>query len=106
MAILTIKHNVRQFIPEMNYREFLSEKFLKFGKKVKNFRCSIFRQTVMLHRLDGGWRRGWDSNPRAPVKGQGDFESPPLRPLRYLSGISEDRDQQTRPGFAGPAMVS
>jgi hypothetical protein len=33
------------------------------------------------------WRRGWDSNPRAPLlTGQVDFESTPLRPLRYLSG--------------------
>jgi hypothetical protein len=32
------------------------------------------------------WRRGWDSNPRAPLStGQVDFESTPLRPLRYLS---------------------
>jgi hypothetical protein len=34
----------------------------------------------------GSWRRGWDSNPRAPLfTGQVDFESTPLRPLRYLS---------------------
>ena len=26
------------------------------------------------------WRRGWDSNPRAPTKGQPDFESGALRP--------------------------
>lgn len=31
------------------------------------------------------WRRGWDSDPRDPVKSQDDFESSPLRPLRYLS---------------------
>ena len=32
------------------------------------------------------WRRGWDSNPRARLfTGQVDFESTPLRPLRYLS---------------------
>ena len=32
------------------------------------------------------WRRGWDSNPRALLfTGQVDFESTPLRPLRYLS---------------------
>ncbi len=26
------------------------------------------------------WRKGWDSNPRAPIKGQLDFESSALRP--------------------------
>ena len=32
------------------------------------------------------WRRGWDSNPRASLlTRQIDFESTPLRPLRYLS---------------------
>jgi hypothetical protein len=40
-------------------------------------------------RLTKIWRRGWDSNPRAPLlTGQVDFESTPLRPLRYLSGRS------------------
>ena len=35
---------------------------------------------------DQDWRRGWDSNPRARLfTGQVDFESTPLRPLRYLS---------------------
>ena len=35
---------------------------------------------------DQNWRRGWDSNPRARLfTGQVDFESTPLRPLRYLS---------------------
>ena len=34
------------------------------------------------------WRRGRDSNPRAPLfTGQIDFESTPLRPLRYLSRL-------------------
>ncbi len=32
------------------------------------------------------WRRGWDSNPRSRSPRTGDFESPPLWPLRYLSG--------------------
>ena len=35
------------------------------------------------------WRRGWDSNPRALLfTGQLDFESSPVRPLRYLSAGS------------------
>ena len=35
------------------------------------------------------WRRGWDSNPRASLlTRQIDFESTPLRPLRYLSAIN------------------
>ena len=33
-----------------------------------------------------GWRRGWDSNPRAGKTRPSDFESAPLWPLRYLSG--------------------
>src|SRR5580693_4483365 len=33
-----------------------------------------------------GWRRGWDSNPRAGFTRPSDFESAPLLPLRYLSG--------------------
>ena len=42
------------------------------------------RKSVAL--LTKSWRRGWDSNPRAPLlTGQVDFESTPLRPLRYLS---------------------
>src|SRR3970282_1612014 len=32
-----------------------------------------------------GWRRGWDSNPRGGSHRQVDFESTPLRPLRYPS---------------------
>ena len=31
------------------------------------------------------WRRGWDSNPRGGSHRQVDFESTPLRPLRYPS---------------------
>ena len=31
------------------------------------------------------WRRRWDSNPRAGVIRQLDFESSSLRPLRYVS---------------------
>lgn len=32
------------------------------------------------------WRRRWDSNPRARlITGQPDFESGPVRPLRYSS---------------------
>ena len=36
------------------------------------------------------WRRGWDSNPRGASRRQDDFESPPLRPLRYPSARDKD----------------
>lgn len=43
------------------------------------------------------WRRGWDSNPRAPIKGQLDFESSALRPaslpLRRSGCSPRDRRQ-------------
>ena len=38
----------------------------------------------------GGIRRRWDSNPRAQlITRQPDFESGPLRPLRYSSAFGE-----------------
>ena len=51
------------------------------------------------------WRRGWDSNPRAPLlTGQVDFESTPLRPLRYLSFI--DRMVKVFHAVYGKNLVS
>ncbi len=43
--------------------------------------------SFVLHLVSNeAWRRGWDSNPRALLfTRQIDFESTPLRPLRYLS---------------------
>ena len=50
------------------------------------------------------WRRGWDSNPRDPVKGQDDFESSPLRPLRYLSITSNFESQIKQAGIISAAI--
>jgi hypothetical protein len=55
--------------------------------RLSRFRSYVFILCcAILGRIS--WRRGWDSNPRAPLfTGQVDFESTPLRPLRYLSCI-------------------
>jgi hypothetical protein len=47
-------------------------------------RADDFRDTINLHMLppaatiNGGWRRGRDSNPRSPVRGTTVFETAPF----------------------------
>src|SRR5512145_235493 len=48
------------------------------------------------HRWSNSWRRGWDSNPRGGSHRQVDFESTPLRPLRYPSARRNGIISETR----------